>query len=153
MKTSVSFTSNSNQNNLKTFVCFSNTKIGDFIELISQENGNVSLKGLVFIVKEKNNRIVNIDFNSPDICFDKRLEDYNLEDNIKIDILSGSSFELHWKIMKYKKGEYNYPPTYINNECPFNLEKIGNQKNIEDIEEAELFIIFSSSKIASKLFR
>lgn len=109
METYVSLTTNLNQNNLKTFVCYSNIKIGDFIELISEKNGNKSLKGMIFIVTEKNKQIVNIDFNRPDIYFNKKLEDYNLENNIKINILSGSSFELHWKMMKYKEGENNYP--------------------------------------------
>lgn len=138
MKTYVSLTSNYNQNNLKTFVCSSDIEIGDFIELISEKNGNKSLKGMILIVKERNKQIVNIDFNNPDIHFNKRLEDYNLESNIKINISSGSSFELHWKMMKYKEGEHNYPPLYINDECPFNLEEIGGQQNIENINEAEL---------------
>tara|TARA_Y100000991_G_C21971425_1_gene349695 strand:- start:2033 stop:2860 length:828 start_codon:yes stop_codon:yes gene_type:complete len=138
MKTYVSLTSNSSQNSLKKIICFSDIEIGEFIKLIAEKNGNRSLKGLVFIVREINKENVNIDFNSPNIYFNKKLEDYNLENNIKINISSGSSFELHWKMMKYKEGEYNYPPPYINDECPFNFEDIGSQQNIENINEAEL---------------
>ena len=138
MKTYVSLTSNSSQNSLKKITCFSDIEIGEFIKLIAEKNGNRSLKGLVFIVIEINKQNVNIDFNSPNIHFNKKLEDYNLKDNIKINISSGSSFELHWKMMKYKEGEHNYPPPYINDECPFNLEDIGSQQKIENINEAEL---------------
>ena len=134
----VSFNDYSDKNNLKTFDCPSNIQIGKFIELIQKNSCNKSFKGKVFIIYESDNKNVNINFNSKNINFNKTLQNYGLENNIKINILSSSNFDLHWKIMKYKKGEYNYPPNYINTECPFNLEEIGSQQIIENINEAEL---------------
>jgi hypothetical protein len=134
----VSFNDYPDKNNLKTFDCPFNIQIGKFIELIQKNSCNKSFKGKVFIIYESDNKNVNINFNSKNINFNKTLENYGLENNIKINILSSSNFDLHWKIMKYKKGEYNYPPNYINTECPFNLEEIGSQQIIENINEEEL---------------
>ena len=127
----------SDRNHFKTFKCSSSIQIGKFIELIYQDECNKSFKGKVLIIYESDNKKININLNDNNIDFNKKLEDYGLENSIKINILSGSNFDLHWKIMKYKKGENSYPPTYINDECPFNLDPIGSQQNIENINEAE----------------
>ena len=70
-----------------------------------------------------------------DIHWNNTLEELNIVGDVTAHVVILTTYTFYWKFLLYKRGVFQYPPKHINEECPINLDKIG-EHNL-DISENE----------------
>tara|TARA_Y100000814_G_C12208631_1_gene360523 strand:- start:66 stop:671 length:606 start_codon:yes stop_codon:yes gene_type:complete len=98
--------------------CDYNIQLGELFKIFSEKSSQ-SLRGICI------NSIGNVKPMNKNVCWNKTLKELDIIVNSNAFYLMFAPYEFYWKYQLYERNIFQYPPKHLNEECPINLQEIG----------------------------